>query len=103
MPRSPHKGGKSHNSSNILGLQNPQCQDWENQSGTAIRDTDVCQNIKGPIYTISYDNLTIMPKLRSSYNGRLIYQTSYEECKAFLGTIYLQNRKIVRDSVRKLA
>ena len=36
------------------------------------------------IYKISYDNLTIMPKLRSTYNGRLIYKTSYEEHKAFL-------------------
>ena len=32
----------------------------------------------GPIYKISYDNLTIMPKLRSTYDGRLIYKTSCE-------------------------
>jgi len=32
----------------------------------------------------SYDYLTIMPKLRSTYDGRLIYKTSYEELKAFL-------------------
>jgi len=50
----------------------------------------------------SYDYLTIMPNLRSTYDGRLIYQTSYEERKLFLGTIHLQNRKIVSDSVRKL-
>jgi len=31
------------------------------------------------------------------YDGRLIYQ---EDCKIFLGTIYLQSRKIVGDSVR---
>jgi len=37
-----------------------------------------------PIYKISYNNLTIMPKLRSTYDGRLIYKTSYEEHKAFL-------------------
>jgi len=47
----------------------------------------------------SYDYLTIMPKLRSTYDGRLIYQTSYEERKAFLPKVkltnYLQNRKIV--------
>jgi len=30
------------------------------------------------------DNLTIMPKLRSTYDGRLIYQTSYEGRKAFI-------------------
>jgi len=39
----------------------------------------------GPIYEISYDNLTIMPQLRSTYDGRLIYKTSYEERNAFLG------------------
>jgi len=38
----------------------------------------------GPIYKISYDNLMIMPKLRSTYDGRLIYKTSYEGRKAFL-------------------
>jgi len=32
----------------------------------------------------SYDYLTIMPKLRSVYDGHLIYQTSYEERKTFL-------------------
>ena len=33
----------------------------------------------------SYDYLTIMPpKLRSTYDGRIVYQTSYEERKAFL-------------------
>ena len=29
-----------------------------------------------------YDYLTIMPQLRSTYDGRLIYQTSYEERRA---------------------
>jgi len=32
----------------------------------------------------SYDYLTIMLKLRSTYDERLIYKTSYEEHKAFL-------------------
>ena len=32
----------------------------------------------------SSDYLTIMPKLRSTYDGRLIYKTSYEGRKAFL-------------------
>ena len=32
----------------------------------------------------SYDYLTIMPKLRSTYDGRLIYKTSHEGRKAFL-------------------
>ena len=49
----------------------------------------------------SYEYLTIMPmpKLRLTYDGRLIYNTSYEWHKAFLGIIHLQNRKIFRDSV----
>jgi len=44
----------------------------------------------GPIYKITNDNLTIMPKLQWTYDGRLIYQTSYEGCKAFLGMIHLR-------------
>ena len=32
----------------------------------------------------SYDYLTIVPKLRSTYDGRLVYQTSNEEREAFL-------------------
>ena len=44
--------------------------------------------IQGPnlqnIVRQSCDNLTIMPKLRSTYDGRLIYKTSYEGRKAFL-------------------
>ena len=32
----------------------------------------------------SYNYLTITSKLRSTYDGRLIYKTSYEEHKAFL-------------------
>jgi len=36
-----------------------------------------------PIYKISYDNLTIMPKLRLTYDERLIYKTAYELWKAF--------------------
>jgi len=31
-----------------------------------------------PIYEISYDHLTIMPKLRSTSDGRLIYKTSHK-------------------------
>ena len=33
----------------------------------------------------SYDYLTIMPKLRSTYDRRLIHKTSYEGRKVFLG------------------
>jgi len=32
----------------------------------------------------SYNSLTIMPKLRSTYDGCLIYKTFYEGCKDFL-------------------
>ena len=52
----------------------------------------------GPIYKISYDNLTIIPKLRSTYDGHLIYKTSCEGRKDFLrydNTIHLQSCKIV--------
>jgi len=31
----------------------------------------------------SYDYCTILPKLRSTYDGRLIYRTSYKEREAF--------------------
>ena len=44
-----------------------------------------------------------MPKLRSTYDGRLIYKTSHEEHKTFLRYgIHLQKRKVVWDSIRKL-
>ena len=33
----------------------------------------------------SYDYLTIMPKLRPTYDGRLIHKTAYNEWKAFHG------------------
>jgi len=42
-----------------------------------------------------YDCLTKMPKLRSTYDGRLIHKTSCEERKFFLSTIHSQNRMIV--------
>jgi len=39
----------------------------------------------GSIYKISDDNLTIMPRLRSTHDVSLIYETSYEgRKKAFL-------------------
>ena len=48
------------------------------QTALIIRRPDL-QNILRQ----SYDCLTIMPKLQSTYYGRLIYQTSYEGRKAF--------------------
>jgi len=53
----------------------------------------------------SYDYLTTVPKLRSTYDGRLIYTASYNEWKAFhrYCKIHVQNCNIVGDSVRKLA
>jgi len=50
-----------------------------------LQDSTFFSDTRGPIYKISYDNLTIMPKLRSTYDGHLIYKTSYEGRKAFLG------------------
>ena len=41
----------------------------------------------------SYDYLTIMPKLQSTNDGRLIYKTC-------IGKIHVQNRNIVGDRVR---
>ena len=44
---------------------------------------------------LSYDCPTIMPKLRSTYDRRLIYKTCYEARKSVFGTIHSQNCKIV--------
>ena len=62
-------------------------------------------NFWGPIYQISYYNLTIMPKVTIDLRWMSkIYRTSYKSCKAFfLGAIHLQNRKIIWDSDRILA
>ena len=47
---------------------------------------DVCQRPDlQNILRQSYDYLTIMPKLRLTYDRRLIHKTSYEGRKAFLG------------------
>ena len=45
----------------------------------------------------SRDYLTIMPESRSTYDGRLIYKTSHEDARLFLGTRFtcMQNCKIV--------
>jgi len=60
---------------------------------------------RGPIYKISYDNLTIILRRCQSYDRLTtykIYKTSYEGCKAILGYDSLESCKIVWDSVRKL-
>jgi len=41
----------------------------------------ICKNILRQ----SYDDITILPILRSTYEGRVIYKTSYDERKTFLG------------------
>ena len=46
--------------------------------------------IWGPVYKISYEYLTIMPKLRSTYDWRPIYQTSYKFKVLLMDTIYLR-------------
>ena len=52
---------------------------------------------RGLFYKIFYNNLTIMPKLRSTYDKRLIYKTSYRNARLFSGrpTIHSQNCKTV--------
>ena len=56
-------------------------------SNTAAKDSLFDE--QGPnlqnILRQSYDILTIMPKLRSTYDGHLICKTSYKERKDFLG------------------
>jgi len=53
----------------------------------SINDPAFCPSrpmlTRGLIYKISYDNLTIMPKLRSICDGRLIYQTVLRMEKGF--------------------
>ena len=51
----------------------------------------------------SYDYLMIMPKLRSTYDGRLISKHVTMNGKLFIGKIHVQNRNIVGYCVRKLA
>jgi len=55
------------------------------------------------ILRLSCDYLTMMRKLGSTYDWRLIYKISYEDARFFLHTVHLQNHKIVWDSVRKVA
>jgi len=45
----------------------------------------ITKKSNGLFYTISYVDLTIMPKLRSTYDGRLISLVLPEGHKAFLG------------------
>jgi len=51
---------------------------------------------------LSYYNLTIMPMLRSTYDGRLISKHLTKKNENLLGMIHSQNCRIARDSVRKL-
>ena len=56
--------------------------------GSLVRWENVKVKMQGPdlqnTLRQSYDYLTIMPKLRSTYDERLIYKTSYEGREAFL-------------------
>ena len=53
-----------------------------------LQSNQVSTSVQGPdlqnILRQSYDYLTIMPKLRSTYDEYLIYKTSYDGRKAFL-------------------
>jgi len=69
--------------------------EWTSSGRRTGRDVKVSRpgpvnsGILGPdlqnILRQCYDYLMIMPKLRSTYDWRLIYQTSYNEWKAFRG------------------
>jgi len=48
-------------------------------------ETEILEPDLQNILRQSYDYRTIMQALRSTYDGRLIYKTSYEERKIFLG------------------
>jgi len=59
----------------------------------------VKQQTWGPIYKISYDNLTIVPKIRLTCGRRLVYQ-NLTRLQGASGTIYLQYRRFVLGIVR---
>jgi len=76
----------------------------DNPSQKGLSGGDLGPHLK----KISYDNLTIILGLRQcqSYD-RLTTDVSFtnhltKHARLFSGTIHLQNRKIVRDSVRTL-
>ena len=73
----------------------PSLRYWRDKRNDATRDRTAEETKRdaraidlGPdlqnILRQSYDYLTIMPKLRSTYDRRLIHKTSYEGRKAFL-------------------
>ena len=58
------------------------------RSATALTAEILLRHLEPDLQNILrqyYDYLTIMPKLGSTYDGRLIYKTSYHERKAFHG------------------
>jgi len=57
-----------------------------------VNDDTIIIIYLGPDLRQCYDYLTIMPKLD---DGRLFYKTFTKNAGLFLGTIHLQNRKIV--------
>jgi len=66
----------------------PRCQRTQTAQRRAVRRVWIKSTLDlGPdsqnILQQSYDYLMIMAKLRSTYDGRLIYKTSYNERKAF--------------------
>jgi len=105
-----------------LPRQRQKCKTWNKSCSTSeyYKTLKTCVNVQKPlnycvqlarIYTglvdlqgpdlqnilrQSYDYLTIMPKLRSTYHGRLIYKTSYEGRKVFLMVRF--TCKVVRSS-----
>jgi len=73
---------------NVLSTQFDEGIQCDNPATVVGRTKMTIFDTWGPIYKISYDNLmltlTIMPKLRSTYNIRLIYKTSYNYRKTNL-------------------
>jgi len=79
------------------------CRSTPSSSSTVcrrLRSPPFSNIIQGPdlqnVLRQSYDYLTIMPKLRSTYDELLIYKTPYtKSARLFLGTIHLQSCTIV--------
>ena len=56
---------------------------WHSVNSSVYKQTHHGPDVQNILWQ-SHDYLMIMPKLRSTYDRRLIHKPSYEECKAFL-------------------
>ena len=75
------------------------CATWTESTPTSRQPCSSTTRLAPSLQNIlrqSYDYLTIMPKLRSTYDGRLIYNTHpTKRARLFLPMIHLQSCKIV--------